>query len=180
MSVGWTEDRVELLKKLWAHGLSCSQIAGRLGYVSRNAVIGKVTRLGLPGRATTVRQKVRRAPNAFGGALNGKRSARAAPRPPGNPVVRAVFAATGPVDVTPEESVIPLTERKTVATIGANDCRWPIGDPQRSDFHFCGKGAVPGIPYCEHHARKAFQPPTVRRAPTLRTDTTHATESETA
>jgi len=75
---------------------------------------------------------------------------------------------------------IPLAERKTVETLTPSSCRWPIGDPQRSDFHFCGKGAVPGIPYCEHHARKAFQPPTVRRAPTLRTDTAHATESETA
>jgi GcrA cell cycle regulator len=45
--MGWTEERVELLKKLWADGLSASQIAGRLGEVTRNAVIGKVHRLGL-------------------------------------------------------------------------------------------------------------------------------------
>ena len=53
--MGWTEERVELLKKLWADGLSASQIAGRLGEVTRNAVIGKVHRLGLAGRATTSR-----------------------------------------------------------------------------------------------------------------------------
>ena len=47
----WTDERVELLKKLWADGLSASQIAGELGNVTRNAVIGKVHRLGLSGRA---------------------------------------------------------------------------------------------------------------------------------
>src|SRR3981081_234422 len=47
----WTDDRVELLKKLWADGLSASQIAGELGGITRNAVIGKVHRLGLSGRA---------------------------------------------------------------------------------------------------------------------------------
>ena len=51
----WTDERVELLKKLWADGLSASQIATKLGEVTRNAVIGKVHRLGLAGRATTSR-----------------------------------------------------------------------------------------------------------------------------
>ena len=48
----WTEERVELLRKLWAEGLSASQIAGRLGEVTRNAVIGKVHRLGLALRSS--------------------------------------------------------------------------------------------------------------------------------
>ena len=47
----WTDERVELLKKLWADGLSASQIAAELGGITRNAVIGKVHRLGLSGRA---------------------------------------------------------------------------------------------------------------------------------
>uniref|UniRef100_UPI0028AB0CB5 GcrA family cell cycle regulator n=1 Tax=Shinella sp. TaxID=1870904 RepID=UPI0028AB0CB5 len=49
--MNWTDERVERLKKLWAEGLSASQIAAQLGGVSRNAVIGKVHRLNLPGRA---------------------------------------------------------------------------------------------------------------------------------
>src|SRR5687767_15845801 len=53
--MAWTDERVELLKKLWAEGLSASQIASRLGGVTRNAVIGKVHRLGLSGRATSTR-----------------------------------------------------------------------------------------------------------------------------
>src|SRR5262245_23827496 len=47
----WTDERVETLKKLWTEGLSASQIAAELGGVTRNAVIGKVHRLGLAGRA---------------------------------------------------------------------------------------------------------------------------------
>src|ERR1044072_1581830 len=49
--ITWTDDRVDLLKRLWADGLSASQIAGELGGITRNAVIGKVHRLGLSGRA---------------------------------------------------------------------------------------------------------------------------------
>ena len=47
----WTDERVETLKKLWTDGLSASQIAAELGGITRNAVIGKVHRLGLSGRA---------------------------------------------------------------------------------------------------------------------------------
>ena len=48
--MSWTDERVVLLRELWAQGLSASQIAARLGGVSRNAVIGKAHRLGLEGR----------------------------------------------------------------------------------------------------------------------------------
>ena len=58
--MAWTDERVETLKKLWAEGLSASQIANRLGGVTRNAVIGKVHRLGLSGRTTTSRAKAPR------------------------------------------------------------------------------------------------------------------------
>ena len=50
-TASWTEDRVGALKKLWLEGQSASQIAKELGGVTRNAVIGKVHRLGLSGRA---------------------------------------------------------------------------------------------------------------------------------
>ena len=61
--LSWTDDRVELLKKLWTEGLSASQIAGRLGAgVTRNAVIGKVHRLNLSGRVQQQRSAQPRAP----------------------------------------------------------------------------------------------------------------------
>jgi GcrA cell cycle regulator len=56
-----------------------------------------------------------------------------------------------------------LNERKYIQTLTETCCRWPIGDPQQSDFHFCGKKKVTGLPYCEVHARRAFQPPQARR-----------------
>ena len=51
--MSWTDERVEILTKMWAEGNSGSQIAKELGGVTRNAVIGKVHRLGLSNRATT-------------------------------------------------------------------------------------------------------------------------------
>ena len=50
-----------------------------------------------------------------------------------------------------------------IQTLAECHCRWPIGDPQHPDFHFCGKTKVAGLPYCEFHARRAFQPPQSRR-----------------
>lgn len=158
--MSWNEERVELLRKLWSEGLSASQIAGRLGSVTRNAVIGKVHRLGLSGRATTSRMKTHRPRQRM---ANAKRPVNK-PRYPvaGNPTVRGLFE--GEAYVPPaEEMVIPLAERKTIQSLTECSCRWPIGDPQMADFHFCGKSKVVGLPYCEHHARRAFQPAVPRR-----------------
>jgi GcrA cell cycle regulator len=51
----------------------------------------------------------------------------------------------------------------TVLTINDRMCRWPIGDPSDNEFHFCGRGPKTGSPYCEAHARKAYQPQQLRR-----------------
>ena len=65
--MSWTDERIELLRKLWLEGLSASQIARELANgISRNAVIGKVHRLGMSGRVKTaapasVRPKVKTA-----------------------------------------------------------------------------------------------------------------------
>jgi len=52
---------------------------------------------------------------------------------------------------------IPLSQRKTMATLLPNDCRWPFGDPLTGDFHFCGMQKADGKPYCDFHMRRAFQ-----------------------
>lgn len=158
--MSWTDDRVDLLKKLWAEGLSASQIAGRLGSVTRNAVIGKVHRLGLSGRATTSRMKSHRPRQR----MAAKRMAKSRYATIGNPALRALYNAETNVYLPPtEELVIPVAERKSIQTLTEVTCRWPIGDPQNTEFHFCGKNKVPGLPYCEFHARRAFQPPQSRR-----------------
>ncbi len=141
--MNWTDDRVEQLKNLWTEGLSASQIARALGGVTRNAVIGKVHRLGLAGRASPSRSERPRLPMAP------KISMRSHVPPP--PIV--------------EED--PLTfddgSHATALTINDRMCRWPIGDPSADEFHFCGRAPKGGSPYCEAHARKAYQPQQQRR-----------------
>lgn len=164
--MSWNDERVELLKKLWSDGLSASQIAGRLGGVTRNAVIGKVHRLGLSGRATTSRMKSHRPrtrpqPNANAAS---KRLMKPRFANVGNSALRNLYLGDNePYTPPAEELEIPLKERKYIQTLSENCCRWPIGDPQQADFHFCGKTKVTGLPYCEVHARRAFQPPQPRR-----------------
>jgi len=161
--MAWNDERVELLKKLWAEGLSAAQIAGRLGGVTRNAVIGKVHRLGLSGRATTSRMKNPR-PRLRAAAANAKRPGKSRFGSIGNPALRSLYHPEAEAYTPPaEELVIPLAERKSIQTLTECSCRWPIGDPQLADFHFCGKDKVAGLPYCEFHARRAFQPPQPRR-----------------
>ncbi len=166
--MSWNDERVELLKKLWADGLSASQIAGRIGAVTRNAVIGKVHRLGLSGRATTTRMKSHRPrprPNPANAGALAKRPVVAKPRftNVGNTALRELYREAEPYVAPFEELVIPLAERRTIQTLEECHCRWPIGDPQEAEFHFCGKSKITGLPYCEFHARRAFQPPQARR-----------------
>ncbi len=157
--MAWTEERVELLKKLWAEGLSASQIANRFGDITRNAVIGKVHRLGLAGRATTQRIKATRTRKQS----SKPRRARS-PRFPRLPGAREALRKLGS-EPLPERSFeiegeleIPLEERASIETLTPHSCRWPIGDPTHEDFHFCGRTKMPGLPYCEFHAHKAYQP----------------------
>src|SRR5262245_23123766 len=156
----WNDERVDVLKKLWADGLSASQIASRLGGVTRNAGIGKVHRLGLSGRATTSRMKSHRP------RVRVQAAKRLKPRllNTGNQVFRSLYLNdTEPYVAPAEEIVIPMGERKYIQTLTESCCRWPIGDPQQPEFHFCGRKKIPGLPYCEVHARRAFQPPQARR-----------------
>jgi len=155
----WTDDRVELLKKLWSEGQSASQIAAELGGITRNAVIGKVHRLGLSGRA--------------------KSPSSAAPRPrkpraPGmmrltRPTMRGntALAPMYEQDVEPEpeliENIIPIGQRCSLLELNDSKCRWPIGDPGTPEFFFCGGAPVEGLPYCSYHSRVAYQPAADRR-----------------
>jgi len=159
--MAWNDERVELLKKLWSEGLSASQIAGRLGGVTRNAVIGKVHRLGLSGRATTARLKSHRPRSRTQVA---KRLAKPRFAQPGNTALRALYQPEAePFVPMAEELDIPMAERRSIETLTDCNCRWPIGDPQSADFHFCNQNKMAGLPYCEFHARRAFQPPQPRR-----------------
>ena len=160
--MGWNAEREELLKQLWSDGLSCSQIAQRLGDVSRSAVIGKVRRLGLSGRSVVQRKPVSRPAR-----ISKERTAFVAGRAPFPRHPRfAVVASSDPQ--LPLPLVLPA-ERKQLADLDDHDCRFPIGDPKEADFGFCARPKVTGTPYCTEHCRVAFQPPQpVRRIPIIR------------
>lgn len=166
----WTEERVELLKKLWSDGLSASQIAGRLGSVTRNAVIGKVHRLGLSGRATTSRIRPMRPRNRLTpGQPPGLN--RMHFRAHGNTALKTILAPFEHADVAlavlpavvVRELEIPPAQRVNLLELKECSCRWPIGDPQSEEFYFCGRQKKGELPYCEHHAAVAYQPLQRRR-----------------
>lgn len=157
----WTDERVELLKKLWAEGLSASQIAGELGGVTRNAVIGKVHRLSLSGRAA----------KQNGGGIQRARRPKAprAPRPQRPMTIGNAALSINPapqprrVTVAAVDVVVPIPLRATILTLNDRTCKWPIGDPTDEAFCFCGHEPRNASPYCEYHARVAYQPHVERR-----------------
>lgn len=160
--VGWDEARTEMVRKLWAEGLSASHIANRLGGVTRNGVIGKVHRMGLARRATTTRLSNIRRKKWEIERDKRKRRAEIAVKlaKAGKPKSALLMLKAEPLPVF-EEISIPEGQRKTLLQLDDRgcDCRWGIGDPQSADFHFCNRAAVPGLPYCEFHSKRAFRAP---------------------
>jgi GcrA cell cycle regulator len=158
--MSWTDERVDLLKKLWSEGHSASRIAGELGGVTRNAVIGKVHRLGLSGRPQSANAGAPRARKSRGPGQV-MRIARGAVR--GNTALAQVYEIDAEAEPEVIDNIIPLTQRRTILELTESTCRWPVGDPGSCDFFFCGGNTVDGLPYCAGHARLAYQPATDRR-----------------
>jgi GcrA cell cycle regulator len=157
----WTDERVEQLKKLWEGGLSASQIAAELGNVTRNAVIGKVHRLGLSGRAKSPTSAAPR-PRKARPAQHMMRVTRPVAR--GNTALAHVFEVEAePADPIAHDNVVPMNQRLSLLELNEATCHWPIGDPSNPEFFFCGGKSLPGLPYCAHHSRIAYQPVGDRR-----------------
>lgn len=189
--MSWSDERVELLKKLWGEGQSASQIAKELGGVTRNAVIGKVHRLGLSNRngsgggtASESAAKAKPAPKAEAKA---KPAAKPAPKPDPKPAaeekpaaapvsrVKQIIPAGQPLPPQPSaneidpEALAKVSEiekkakKLTLMELTERTCKWPVGDPATEDFWFCGLPVQSGKPYCEAHVGVAFQPMSSRR-----------------
>ncbi|HLH97862.1 MAG TPA: GcrA family cell cycle regulator [Xanthobacteraceae bacterium] len=145
--VTWTSERIAQLKSAVEAGLTCSQIAAEIG-VSRNAVIGKISRLGLsrrrkqaaPREAKPKRTVFRARSLARILARQQLLSGLNAASPCGAPAI-AILNGRGC-------SLFELTPGK---------CRWPINDPGTDDFCFCGSEQVQGLPYCLGHVRLAYR-----------------------
>ncbi|WP_159589484.1 GcrA family cell cycle regulator [Chelativorans xinjiangense] len=168
--MNWTDERVEMLKKLWAEGLSASQIAAQLGGVSRNAVIGKVHRLKLSsrGRATAspARQKKSAATGGGGGARRQRSGSRPVTASVGATALKVQFEedAVAYQHLRPVENVVvPISRNLKLVQLTEHTCKWPNGDPLSEDFSFCGNDAGESSPYCTYHSRLAYQPASERR-----------------
>ena len=151
----WTEERVALLKKLWGDGYSASRCAARLGGgVTREAVCGNISRLEHKGELAPRGDR-----NGQNRVMQKSRKHRA-PKPWRHLQVFGFIDKNAPKAVAkdgyvpPADEPAPLHQRKTVATLEDDSCRFPLGDPLEASFHFCGAEAMPGSVYCRpHHVR---------------------------
>ncbi len=174
----WTEDRVEILKQLWADGTPSAEIAVKLGGVSRNAVIGKIYRLGLSNKSNSNRSVA--APESSDSSV----SDRAETRDPAPAEAKSADSEErrdevddaadeeGEADADEHDPASDLANARRaeesslklrLMELTERTCKWPIGDPATSEFWFCGLPSSPGKPYCDAHGTIASQPITPRR-----------------
>ncbi|CAN7561971.1 GcrA-like regulator [Bradyrhizobium sp. LjRoot220] len=140
----WTTERVELLKQHFEAGLSCRDIAAHIG-VSRNAVIGKLTRLGLTRGPANIEQRLQ--------AATKERGPKSVPRAQYR-MLQVVYANGQPAPDAPIASEHPCS----LLELSQEHCRWPISTPGAEDFCFCGNTPLKGLPYCAGHTRLAYKP----------------------
>lgn len=188
--MSWTDDRVEILKKLWVEGQSASQIAKELGGVTRNAVIGKVHRLGLSNRATSSSSSksdakpktsvksmsdTKRVSNKTSTSKVTSANSPSEPRSNVTSLRRQIIPAGQPLppqpsanEISPEalarvSEIEKKAKKISLLELTERTCKWPVGDPATEEFWFCGLPSQAGKPYCEAHVGVAFQPMSQRR-----------------
>ena len=143
----WTDERIELLKSRFEAGLSCREIAGDIG-VSRNAVIGKLSRLNLTrDKAGDARRPVQK-------DAAKRRRPKTVPRLQFQ-MLKAVYGEPQPA---PDDEPIPNGHCCSLLELSEQRCRWPISTPGLADFCFCGNTPLEGLPYCAGHTRLAYRP----------------------
>ena len=153
----WTAERVHELQRCVTAGLTCSEIAAEIG-VTRNAVIGKIHRLGL---------KPLRSPGTPARTCPPR---AASPRFSQRKLLRLMFAEAPSLaaEQGSEPAAVESAERCSLLELAAGKCRWPVADPvgdhSGADFVFCGNEAVRGFSYCAGHARMAYRLPARQRA----------------
>ena len=155
----WTEQRIEMLRRLWGQGQTASQIAAALGGVTRNAVIGKAHRLGLTGRPSPIKR------DAGGNSIPKRRPVprrvmTSQPKPM-MPLQRSMPTQSQDGGVSVSQPPAPREQPRNYpparAHGGTKSCSWPVGDPKQPGFHFCGEPSEPGRPYCANHCHQAYQ-----------------------
>jgi GcrA cell cycle regulator len=152
--LGWTARRVARARDWWQAGWAASQIATELGAgMTRNAVIGKMTRL----KCRKPQQQLKR-------KLRQPRRRLKAPRKPGK-FILTPMSGRGWL-YPPKAPSLPAVPSSDVAHVAHNDleaehCRWPVGDPREVAIHrepyYCGAPREEGLPYCAQHCHRAFR-----------------------
>jgi GcrA cell cycle regulator len=155
----WTTEREDRLRKLWAAGLSCSQIAAELGAVSRCSIIGKVHRLGLPGRGQPK-------DHACNKATKRVRKPRSVPGRVGHQGTAQAVKLISEPQTQPEESSMgtPAGKHCTIMELNSTRCRWPLWGRREDHGEYCGGKSVGGLPYCLAHCQMAYRPAGERKS----------------
>jgi GcrA cell cycle regulator len=159
----WSPSTITKLKSLLERGLSTSEIGKKLGF-TKNAVVGKINRLGL--NNTTKKAPEKKPAKTL--------KAPAKVQKPAKQVKAPVKAQKPARDKKVESHVRAESKKKTEKSIQnfvalmelrQDQCRWPIGSPDSDDFRFCGEKCFSGKPYCFEHCKVAYQftPPAKKR-----------------
>ena len=137
----WTTERLERLRIHFDAGLSCREIAVNIG-VSRNAVIGKLSRLGLTRGDVSAEPRLGKR----------ERAAKSTPRLQYQ-LLRSLYEDGQPALI----ELIASEHRCSLLELSKEKCRWPISTPGAADFCFCGNAPLEGAPYCPGHNRLAYR-----------------------
>ena len=192
MSTGWDSGMLKKLKALVGKGLSTAEMGKKLG-MSKNAVVGKLNRLGWNMKASEPTKKKKEiAPKA-----KSTKSIKPTKTVKNTKIVEKKEKITKKIKVSAKsvqitnvkktktdmkkpavaekdtKTVVKTASKKNkkdlalhelliqhalqMANLKPNQCRWPIGDPDSDNFHFCGESVFPGKPYCYEHCRQAYQ-----------------------
>ncbi len=144
----WTNEKTDILRRMVAEGFSASHIAKEIGGVSRNAVIGKVTRMGLDLHGASGRPDL--------GARHAKKPVIRTPRmPKKKPEPAKVSELQKFMDRAPppvaDSIPMPKSLGLTLMELESDSCRWPAGE--REHITFCGHIVEQGASYCPYHVR---------------------------
>lgn len=145
----WSQQATDRMIELWGAGVSASILADRLNAefgttLTRNAVLGRAFRVGLPGRPTTESRIVR------------VYKERPQPVRLRRKLEREIAAIKLPPTIC--DQAIPLEQRKSLEQLTEHTCRWPVGDVGEEGFFFCGAEPVKDRPYCAGHCAVAYAP----------------------
>ena len=177
--MAWTDERIKQLRQLWSEGQSASKIAEKLGGVTRNAVIGKIHRLGLSNRLENSEKKIitkkRGRPAKVKNTDNFQKQVDNNKNKDFSQINSDKFddlhvdGLEGDKNMVPEATMANIAEleenakKLNLMELTERTCKWPIGDPATENFWFCGHPSEQGKPYCSTHVSIAFQPISLKR-----------------